>query len=44
MTPFDPIHSPLEGISLIEAAAGTGKTHAIEGLYLRRIFRGRRRG
>lgn len=38
MTPFDPIHSPLEGISLIEAAAGTGKTHAIESLYLRLVL------
>lgn len=38
MTPFDLIHSPLEGIRLIEAAAGTGKTYAIEGLYLRLVL------
>ncbi|MGE5255769.1 MAG: UvrD-helicase domain-containing protein, partial [Hyphomicrobiales bacterium] len=38
MTPFDPVHTPLEGISLIEAAAGTGKTYTIEGLYLRLVL------
>ncbi len=36
--PFDPIHTPLNGICLIEAAAGTGKTYAIEGLYLRLVL------
>ena len=38
MTPFDPVHTPLEGISLIEAAAGTGKTYTIEGLYVRLVL------
>ena len=35
MIPFDPLRTPLEGIGLIEAAAGTGKTHTIEGLFIR---------
>jgi len=39
MTPYDPVHTPLEGISLIEAAAGTGKTYTIEGLYLRLVLK-----
>lgn len=38
MTPFDLIHTPLKGISLIEAAAGTGKTYTIEGLYIRLVL------
>jgi exodeoxyribonuclease V beta subunit len=38
MTPFDPIHTPLRGVSLIEAAAGTGKTYTIEGLYIRLVL------
>ncbi len=33
--PFDVFASPLEGINLIEASAGTGKTWNICGLYLR---------
>ncbi len=37
-TLFDPIHTPLEGTCLIEAAAGTGKTYTIEGLYLRLVL------
>ncbi|TAL39035.1 MAG: exodeoxyribonuclease V subunit beta [Spirochaetes bacterium] len=37
MKPFDTLSCPLEGASLIEASAGTGKTHAITGLYLRLI-------
>jgi exodeoxyribonuclease V beta subunit len=38
MTPFDLLHTPLRGINLIEAAAGTGKTYAIEGLFLRLVL------
>ena len=35
MKPFDLSTCPLAGINLIEASAGTGKTHALAGLYLR---------
>jgi exodeoxyribonuclease V beta subunit len=35
---FDPINTPLEGTNLIEASAGTGKTHTITGLFLRLIL------
>lgn len=38
MTPFDLLRTPLKGISLIEAAAGTGKTYTIEGLYVRLVL------
>lgn len=38
MQPLDLINTPLEGINLIEASAGTGKTYAIEGLLLRLIL------
>ncbi|CAB1061286.1 Exodeoxyribonuclease V beta chain (EC [Olavius sp. associated proteobacterium Delta 1] len=38
MKPFDLLNAPLEGINLIEASAGTGKTYNIEGLYLRLIL------
>jgi exodeoxyribonuclease V beta subunit len=38
MTPFDLLHTPLRGTNLIEAAAGTGKTYAIEGLFLRLVL------
>ncbi|MBN2401302.1 MAG: exodeoxyribonuclease V subunit beta [Spirochaetes bacterium] len=34
---FDLVHSPLKGINLIEASAGTGKTYIIAGLFLRLI-------
>ena len=34
---FDIVNTPLSGINLIEASAGTGKTYAIEGLYVRLI-------
>ncbi|MBW2436845.1 MAG: UvrD-helicase domain-containing protein, partial [Deltaproteobacteria bacterium] len=37
MKPLDLINCPLEGINLIEASAGTGKTFTIEGLFLRLI-------
>ncbi|MGD9412090.1 MAG: UvrD-helicase domain-containing protein, partial [Desulfobacterales bacterium] len=38
MKPLDLANTPLEGINLIEASAGTGKTYAIEGLFLRLIL------
>jgi exodeoxyribonuclease V beta subunit len=38
LQPLDLINTPLEGINLIEASAGTGKTYAIEGLFLRLIL------
>lgn len=34
---FDLLNSPLDGRNLIEASAGTGKTYAIAGLFLRLI-------
>jgi exodeoxyribonuclease V beta subunit len=41
MTPFDAIRTPLQGTGLIEAAAGTGKTHTIEGLFIRLVLEAR---
>jgi exodeoxyribonuclease V beta subunit len=38
MKPFDLLSAPLEGINLIEAAAGTGKTYNIEGLFIRLVL------
>ena len=38
MKPFDIISTPLQGTNIIEASAGTGKTHAIAGLFLRLIL------
>ncbi len=38
MKEFDLLDSPLEGISLIEAAAGTGKTHTISRIFLRLLL------
>ncbi|MBF0278566.1 MAG: exodeoxyribonuclease V subunit beta [SAR324 cluster bacterium] len=35
---FDLIKSPLEGVSLIEASAGTGKTFTIVGVFLRLLL------
>jgi len=35
---FDLLKSPLEGTNLIEASAGTGKTYAIAGLFLRLLL------
>jgi exodeoxyribonuclease V beta subunit len=35
---FDLIKSPLEGANLIEASAGTGKTYAITGIFLRLLL------
>jgi exodeoxyribonuclease V beta subunit len=32
------VNTPLDGINLIEASAGTGKTYAIEGLFVRLIL------
>ena len=38
MYKFDVTSTPLSGINLIEASAGTGKTYAITGLFLRLIL------
>ena len=38
MKPFDPLAIPLDGMHLIEAGAGTGKTYAIASLYLRLLL------
>lgn len=38
MKPFDLLKAPLAGSHLIEASAGTGKTYAIEGLFLRLVL------
>lgn len=38
MQPFDILESPLEGRTLIEASAGTGKTFTIAALYLRLLL------
>jgi exodeoxyribonuclease V beta subunit len=41
MTTFTPLHlleCPLEGTNLIEASAGTGKTYAITGLFIRLLL------
>jgi exodeoxyribonuclease V beta subunit len=35
---FDLLNSPLDGTNLIEASAGTGKTHAITSLYIRLVL------
>jgi len=37
MTVFDLLDAPLEGSNLIEASAGTGKTHNIVGLFVRLV-------
>ena len=38
MKPLDPLALPLEGVQLIEASAGTGKTFTITTLYLRLLL------
>ncbi|NNL41351.1 MAG: exodeoxyribonuclease V subunit beta, partial [Desulfobacterales bacterium] len=38
MKNFDLINTPLEGTNLIEASAGTGKTYAISGLFVRLVM------
>lgn len=38
MQNFDLVHSPLKGIHLIEASAGTGKTYTIAGIFLRLVL------
>ncbi len=35
---FELLENPLEGVNLIEASAGTGKTYTIAGLYLRLLL------
>lgn len=37
MTVFDLLNAPLDGSNLIEASAGTGKTHNIVGLFVRLV-------
>lgn len=39
--PLDPFQVPLSGMQLIEASAGTGKTHTITTLYVRLLLEGR---
>jgi exodeoxyribonuclease V beta subunit len=38
MEPLDPLRLPLQGIRLIEASAGTGKTWTLAALYLRLVL------
>jgi exodeoxyribonuclease V beta subunit len=38
MTPLDPLTVPLQGFTLIEASAGTGKTYTITTLYVRLLL------
>ncbi|GAB2577149.1 exodeoxyribonuclease V subunit beta [Dyella jejuensis] len=38
MAPLDPLSLPLQGIRLIEASAGTGKTWTLASLYLRLVL------
>ena len=38
MKQFDLNQTPLTGVNLIEASAGTGKTYTLAGLYLRLIL------
>lgn len=38
MRPLDPLALPLDGLALIEASAGTGKTYTIATLYLRLLL------
>lgn len=37
LQPLDPIYTPLSGVNLIEASAGTGKTYTITALYVRLV-------
>lgn len=39
---LDPLHAPLDGMTLIEANAGTGKTWTITALYLRLLLEAQR--
>ena len=38
MKALDLFHVPLHGLNLVEASAGTGKTHTLTGLYLRLLL------
>ncbi|MCW7754293.1 exodeoxyribonuclease V subunit beta [Desulfobotulus sp. H1] len=38
MPSFDPVNTPLEGTLLMEASAGTGKTHTIASLFVRLVM------
>ena len=42
MSSFDPSLSPLEGICVVEASAGTGKTYSLSLLYLRALIEQKR--
>ena len=37
-TPFDPFTLPLQGVSAVEASAGTGKTYGIASIYARLLI------
>ena len=37
---FDPLHVPLAGVHLVEASAGTGKTHNLAELFVRLVAEG----
>ncbi len=39
MNEFDSFRAPLEGVTLVEAGAGTGKTYNIQNLFLRLLLR-----
>ncbi len=38
MTPLDPFSIPITGVELVDASAGTGKTHTIATLFLRLVL------
>jgi exodeoxyribonuclease V beta subunit len=38
MERLDPLYAPLDGLNLIEASAGTGKTYTLTALYLRLVM------
>jgi len=38
MKPFDILNSPVSGLNVIEASAGTGKTYTIEGVFIRLLI------
>ena len=42
MQRLDLFETPLSGLNLIEASAGTGKTYTITGLYLRLVLEAER--
>lgn len=38
MKPFDILNTPVSGLNIIEASAGTGKTYTIEGVFIRLLL------